>query len=280
MPSFDPNTYWEERLSERYALDGVGCSGLGGALNGWMYRVRRRVFLREMRAQFPQPATIRVLDIGSGTGFYVDRWHELGAGAVSGSDLTEVAVGNLRARYPADAFERFDVGAEGTPFGAARFDAVSAFDVLFHIVDDERFACALRNIHTLLAPGGVFAYSDNFVHGTTVRVQHQASRSLAEIEQALTDAGFVVERRRPVFVLLNAPVDSGSRLLHAWWKALSIAASRSDALGWLAGAVAYPLELALIALLREGPSTEFMICRRPLTSPGDDAAARPAQITV
>ncbi len=112
MPSFDPNTYWEQRLGERYTLDGVGCTGLGGALNGWMYRVRRRVFLREMRGRFPRPRDLRVLDIGSGTGFYIERWHELGAGSVAGSDLTEVAVANLRSRFPSGTFERFDVGAD------------------------------------------------------------------------------------------------------------------------------------------------------------------------
>jgi hypothetical protein len=33
-------------------------------------------------------------------------------------------------------------------------------------------------------------------------------------------------------------------------------------LGAVLGAVLYPLELALVARLKEGPSTELMLCRR------------------
>lgn len=260
---FDPGAYWEDRLTEQYTLEGVGWASLGEPLNRWMYRVRRHVFLREMRALFASPADLKVLDIGSGTGFYVDCWHELGVPRVTGSDLTQVAVGNLRRRFPDDEFEQFDAGSHESPFGERRFDAIGAFDVLFHIVDDERFLQALRNIHELLVPGGVFALSDNFVHGETMRGRHQASRPLAEIEQALAQCGFAVERRRPVFVLLNTPVDSHSRFLHGWWKGLSIAASRSHALGGVLGAAAYPVEVAVTSRLREGPSTELMICRRP-----------------
>ena len=48
--SFDPRAYWEERLGRRPGREGVGHAGLGEGLNGWMYRVRRRVFLRELSA--------------------------------------------------------------------------------------------------------------------------------------------------------------------------------------------------------------------------------------
>jgi SAM-dependent methyltransferase len=267
VADFDENTYWEQRLGERYELESVGCTGLGGALNAWMYRVRRRVFLAELRrlglAGRPE---LRALDIGSGTGFYVERWHELGVREVTGSDLTTVAIEQLRRRFPTDRFERFDVGGEELPFAAGNFDAISALDVLFHIVDDERFARAIRNLHTLLVPGGTFVFSDNFVHGDSVRVRHQASRPLETIEAIVRESGFEIVRRRPMFVLLNAPVDSGARALHAWWKALTIASSHSELVGRTAGALAYPIELALVERLREGPSTELMVCRRPTSA--------------
>jgi SAM-dependent methyltransferase len=265
MTGFDPRRYWEQRLSEHYTLDGVGYLGLGEGFNRWMYGVRRHVFLREARRLFPDPRDLRVLDIGSGTGFYVDRWHELGVARVSGSDLTEVAVANLRRRNPLDAFFAFDVGADEHPFGTTRFTAVSMMDVLFHVVDDGRFRRAFANVFALLEPGGVLMFSENFVHGDAIRLPHQASRSLREIERAVADAGFDVLRRRPVFCLMNAPLDSESRLLRRWWSRLHSLASRSDRLGATIGALLYPPELALVSRLREGPSTEIMICRRPVT---------------
>jgi SAM-dependent methyltransferase len=263
MAEFDPRNYWEHRLTETYASGGVGYGGLGNAFNDWLYRVRRHVFLRQLGPVARGRPGLRVLDVGTGTGFYVDRWHEVGVRSVTGSDLTDAAVTRLRERYPRDEFVRFDAGAGEHPFEARRFDAISAFDVLFHIVDDARFENAFKTLFELLEPGGILAFSDNFLHAGTKRTTHQVSRSLADIVTTVEGAGFEVVRRRPMFALLNAPVDSRSRVLHASWRLLSGTASRSETLGRFAGALVFPLELALVARLREGPSTELMLCRRP-----------------
>jgi SAM-dependent methyltransferase len=263
MTAFDPRSYWEQRLSEHYTLDGVGYLGLGEGFNRWMYRVRRHVFLREARRLFSDPRELRVLDVGSGTGFYLDRWHELGVASVTGSDLTQVAVVNLQQRNPLDAIAAFDVGGDDHPFGSTRFAAVSMMDVLFHVVDDQRFRRAFTSVFELLEPGGVLIFSENFLHGDAIRLPHQASRSLREIDQSLADAGFDVLRRRPVFCLMNAPLDSDSRLLWRWWSGLHRVASRRHRLGAAIGALLYPLELVFVSRLGEGPSTELMICRRP-----------------
>ena len=264
LTTFDPRGYWEERLGAHYTQGGVGYLGLAEAYNEWMYRVRRQVFLAEVRRLLPQAAGERVLDLGSGTGFYVERWHELGVARITGSDLTDVAVANLAARHIGDRFVRFDIGDEGHPFGDERFTTISVMDVLYHVVDDRRFARAFTNAHALLEPGGHLVLSENFLHGGAVRIPHQASRTLSQIERVARDAGFEILRRRPIFVLMNAPIDSTSRLHHAWWRLVMRLASRDD---WVAaglGALLYPIELALVSRRREGPSTELMICRRPV----------------
>src|SRR4051812_15466128 len=98
--AFDRRAYWEDRLDRHPGREGVGHAGLGEGLNGWMYRVRRRVFLRELAPLMDALPSRRVLDVGSGTGFYLDRWRELGAAAIVASDLTEVAVRRLRSANP------------------------------------------------------------------------------------------------------------------------------------------------------------------------------------
>jgi SAM-dependent methyltransferase len=256
-----PRAYWEQRLGAEYSLGGVGYIGLGEGFNRWGYRARRRVFLRTMREFVATGA--RVLDVGSGTGFYLDRWRELGAGSIVGSDITDVAVSHLARRHPDVEVARFDAGDHTLPWEEESFDAVSAMDVLFHVVDDERFGRALHNAGRLLRPGGVLVFSDLFVHGEPWRAPHQAIRSLEEIAAAVDRAGLEVELRRPMLVLLNAPVDTHSRLLRALWTGLRTAALRGETLGTAAGAAVYPFELALAAALREGPSTEIMVCRRP-----------------
>jgi SAM-dependent methyltransferase len=263
MAVFDPQGYWEARLTRNYTLDGVGYIGLSEAYNAWMYRVRRHVFLRRMRSLVPDMSRQRVLDVGSGTGFYIERWHELGAGSVTGSDLTDVAVRKLREKHPGDAFVQFDAGGNGRPFEDASFSLISMVDVLYHIVDDANYRRAFDNVFALLQPGGHFVFSENFLHRGSVRLEHQASRSLTEIEGTARAAGFEVVDRRPVFALMNAPIDAPGRVSARWWELVRRITRRGEKAGAALGAVLYPFELGLVRALREGPSTELMVCRRP-----------------
>jgi len=260
---FTTQDYWERRLRDHFSLEGVGYLRLGRRFNEWMYRVRGEVFDRVVgELGIGRGAT--VLDVGAGTGFYVARWLGLG-GAVTGVDLTDVAVRTLSARFPSARFVKADIGLPLEPPLAdeqRRYDVVSAFDVLFHIVDDTLYQRALANIAGLLRPGGLFLWSDNFIHRPTVRVTHQVSRSLAEITAAVSAAGFEVERRVPMFVLMNYPADATSSLTRMAWTAMVAPAMVSDWLGGMLGAALYPLERRLVRRQSESPSTELMICRR------------------
>jgi SAM-dependent methyltransferase len=260
--SFDARGYWETRLAGHPGREGVGHAGLGEGLNAWMYRVRRRVFVRELARLTASLPSRRVLDVGSGTGFYLGCWRELGAGPLVATDITDVAVARLRAQG-ADAV-RFELGAEvPAELAAGRFGAISAMEVVFHILEDEAYARAFAQLFALLEPGGVLVFSENFLHGEELRAPHQRSRTLDVIEAVVRGTGFEILRRRPQFVLMNAPHDSRSRLHRLWWRGLAGVAARSEAAGTALGAALYPAELAAVALAREGPSTELMLCRRP-----------------
>src|ERR1039458_1341647 len=97
--AFDPNRYWEQRLTDAYTLGSVGWIGLGESFNRWMYAVRKRVFSRVARESIDDLSDMRVLDVGSGTGFYLNAWRELGVRDLSGSDLTSTAVTGLRTAF-------------------------------------------------------------------------------------------------------------------------------------------------------------------------------------
>jgi SAM-dependent methyltransferase len=254
--------YWESRLRRHSGLEGVGYMGLGRAFNAWMYRARRTLVLRRLRPLVAGREELNVLDIGSGSGFYIDSWLELGATTITGSDITESAVGELASRYPGVEFVRFDVGGANEALAGRSFDVVSAFDVLFHITDDRRYRSAFVNMARLLTPGGVLVFTDNFLHGTPVRSPTQVSRALTEIERTVQEAGFEILERRPALVLMNAPIDSDGLLLRAWWRALCRVVGASEALGWILGALLYPAEILLGSILRESPTTEIMVCRK------------------
>jgi SAM-dependent methyltransferase len=256
--TFDAREYWEQRLGKEYSLHGVGFGGLGQSYNRWMYRVRAAVFRRVLRELRIDIARAKILDIGSGTGFYVDLLARAGARDVTASDITQVAADALAQRFPQFRAVRLDV-SDGVPEGT--FDLVTAFDVLFHIVDDARYNAAFANIYASLAPGGRFVFSDNFLHRPSQRLKHQVSRSLADIEQAVRAAGFAIESRRPMFVVMNAPVDADARALERW-RRLTRRARESERWGSFIGASLYPIDRALTRVMRESPTTEVMICRK------------------
>lgn len=229
-----------------------------------MYRIRKVIVKRAVRRTISERRGKDVFDIGSGTGFYIDMWIELGAAGVRGSDITDVAVAKLRQKYPSNEFIKLDIGQDILPeeLSAKKFDIISAFDVLFHITDDVRYQNAILNISRLMKEGGIFLFSENFLHRDALRSEHQVSRPLVSIERILMESGFEILERIPMFVIMNAPVDTNSRLLPAIWKLIRTTTKKGKFASNVTGCTLYPIELILTGIAREGPSTELMICKK------------------
>jgi SAM-dependent methyltransferase len=259
--------YWENRLKENFGLHGAGYIGLGRSYNNWLYKVRRKVFVSRIKSMYLDFSDKEVLDVGCGTGFYVGLWkNQIGVRHITGIDITNIAIKNLKGKFPDAEFYRADISSdEDIAFliRTKKFDVVSAFDVLFHIVDDNKFEKAIKNIHSMLKPKGLFVFSDNFIHGPTIRSTYQVSRSLSHIEKTLFNNGFEIIQRRPMFVLMNTPVDTTKRTPKRLWRDLSLVLQRyGDTAGSTVGCFLYPIEIILVSLLKETASTEIMICRK------------------
>jgi len=262
MTDFDPRNYWEQTLGANFDVRGVGYGSLGLQYNIWLYRLRKVIFRRLLRVARIDAKSARVLDVGCGTGFYIDRWQQAGVRALTGLDLTETSVQQLRRKFPDVTFVQGDIGDRPSPLAAQQFSVVDAFDVLFHIVDDDKYAQAFVNLFDALEPGGTLLFSDNFVHHQPLRGRHHVSRPLADTAAAVEAAGFTIEQRIPMFVLMNQPVDSRTQWGPKLWDRTVTLAAKHEALGWAIGAGLYPIDRLLTRLLRESPTTEIMICRK------------------
>src|ERR1041384_8001820 len=89
-PVYENDRYWTQRLEREFTLAGVGHAGVGLAFNRWAYSVRRAVLLRTLRDNGITIPGCNLLELGFGTGFYLDLWTQLGAGHVTGFDITEI----------------------------------------------------------------------------------------------------------------------------------------------------------------------------------------------
>lgn len=270
--AFDPREYWEKRLSEKWGLHGVGHLSYGRPYNEWLYRVRKQVFLRQLRRLPVQLPQAEVLDIGSGTGFWLRMWKAVGVRTVVGSDLTRVAVQNLRKENPGTEVLEIDITDEATVRELGRqFDLISAFDVLFHIVDEKRFASAITGIARLLRPGGYFFFSDCLLHKRSRFAKHEVDRTLEDFKRELHANDLEICSRVPVFVLMNTPIDLPLEFPQLAWRLLMSPVRFVPWLGYVYGALLYLPEILLTKLLPESPTTEMVICGRVSTpKPGLD----------
>jgi len=255
--------YWEKRLTEKWGLQGVGYLNFGLPYNQWLYRMRRQVFRRQIAELNLNLCNAKVLDIGSGTGFWLEQWKSLGVRSLNGIDIAPVAVERLRKAFAEVDIAQLDIAGEfDVPHWNGRFDMVSAFDVLFHITNDDRFRRAIGNVSGILKRGGYFFFSDNFVHGAARRSDHQVSRSLGEIEGIVMESELRIVRRVPMFMLMNAPIDCSSRWPMLAWRAFLAPVHFVPFLGSIYGAVLYQIDVTLTRLMSESPTTEFMICQK------------------
>jgi SAM-dependent methyltransferase len=76
----------------------------------------------------------RVLDVGCGSGYFLHRLCEYGAGECHGIDLLEERIDEARRRYP--SLELRPGTATSLPFDDTSFDVVTQFTCLSSIVDD------------------------------------------------------------------------------------------------------------------------------------------------
>lgn len=253
--------FWEKQLNGNYGLHGTGYLALGRNYNSWMYRVRKSIVSAKLQQLISNIDSIEVLDIGSGSGFYVDIWKQLGVRNVMGCDITSISVNSLRNVYPRADFMQFDLSSNVIPI-AKQFDLVSAFDVLLNILEDDKYAKAISNIYSLLKPGGLFVFSENFVHRKSYQNKFQYNRTLSEIHSLLQATGFEILGRSPMFYFMNAPADSNGIIINKFWNSIKKIAGKGETFGSMIGCALYPIELLMTSATKESPSTEIMICKK------------------
>jgi len=272
-PVYVPDSYWNKRLEKDFSLAGVGHAGVGLAFNRWAYQVRRRVLKRVLSDFKIEIQGQKILELGFGTGFYLDLWREMGAAQVLGVDIAEIAVKAARERFALQnwRFEQGDIGAPA-PFNdsAGSYGLATAFDVLFHLVEDAPWNGALDNLANSVKPGGYVLIFDKFQRKES-GVSHVKRRTLATYEDALQARGLEIVELRPIFFFMNSPTDLSGLSKVAFKLAWSLSklpykigrvVGLGDVFGGLMGALMYWPEIFYGRIFSSGPSTKLLLARK------------------
>jgi len=142
----DEKKFWGDRYEETgTSILTVGRRDASVARNNEEYAKALWQFRGMVRKDFPDPAAISVLDVGFGLGHYAKALAQLGVKEYVGIDFASSAA-------PPELLERgfefrhgVDASQPGLDLGRT-FDLVVVIDVMFHIVEEARFARAVENL--------------------------------------------------------------------------------------------------------------------------------------
>jgi SAM-dependent methyltransferase len=177
----------------------------------WWFVGRRRLILDQIARRHEGRHDVRALDLGCGTGIFLESLARYGEAV--GLDSSPDALAFCRER----GLTRL-VRGDGAliPFGDESFDLVTANDLIEHIEDD---AAALREVHRVLKRGGrafIFAPAFDFLWSLQDEISHHRRRyTRARLARIIEGAGFEIERITYANTLLFPVVYMGRQALKA-----------------------------------------------------------------
>ncbi len=202
MSKYIPDEYWAEHFRKRPGLLGTGHRRFTLEYNIKMYEVATEQLQQALARSDVNLTNARVLDVGSGFGYYVNRYLAWGAQAVTGVDLTQQAVDHLKATFPGQEFHQADISEPGWEVGKT-YDLVSAISMIFHIVEPARFRSALTNLCRHVVPGGHLLVVDSFQRQWLPTAPHARLRDLADYRPVLEAEGLELVGLYPMHFLMG-----------------------------------------------------------------------------
>lgn len=204
---FDQKKYWQSRVSGNIDLGVVGYRSLGRGYNEYIYR-RRLDVLDEFLREYGKPVEeLRVLDIGCGSGFYVDYWQKRGVRNLMGVDISAESISLMGKLYPEYSFVNLDVTSPNVFSGIISiFDIITIFDVIYHVIDDDQASQLLVNAVTILAENGEILITDCPSGRNYGFVKHVRFRSINFYEQIFKEGKDKYVKRYQLFNLIQPPI--------------------------------------------------------------------------
>ena len=159
---FDAATFWDHRLGEGSHLEATGTHPFSEEYQRYLYGLKEVAIRRLLKPWAARLRGARVLNVGCGWGYFEPFFEACGASEVVGVDFVGDTIAQLRTSRPQYTYLKADI-SEPLPEALAgrSFDVVTAFDLLYHIVEPARFDRAITNLCSLCRrDGGLLLWTD------------------------------------------------------------------------------------------------------------------------
>ncbi|MBU1164536.1 class I SAM-dependent methyltransferase [Patescibacteria group bacterium] len=201
---YSNENFWNERLKKSFDLQGVGNRSFSKRYNQYLYRLQEIATIRLFNKLGIVIQNKEVINIASGVGYFDNYFKQLGAAKVVGTDISEYAVSKLKKIYPQNQYYQFDISKNlPADLENKKFDIVTAYNVLFHIIEDDAFNQSISNIKKLVQDDGYIIITDTLGCFTIHFQKHVKFRSKSFYNKILAEQGLEIVSIRPIYFLFN-----------------------------------------------------------------------------
>jgi SAM-dependent methyltransferase len=124
----------------------------------WWYKTLHERVISEIKTYSKDYKKLKILDAGCGTGGLLTKLKNEGIEDIEGFDYNEDAVEFAQSR--GIKVTRQDIAGFAHNYSAGSFDVIVSDDVLYQF-EDKELVSALKDIYTVLKPGGIFITNNN-----------------------------------------------------------------------------------------------------------------------
>ena len=147
-------------------------------------------FYKFTAALLPTGESVKVLDLGCGTGLELEEFFLVNPNAkVTGIDLTEAMLDSLKAKFPDKDITTICGSYFDVPFGEEVFDAAVSVESLHHFSKEEKIPLYTK-LRKALKPEGFFVLTDYFAKTDEQEVFFRQELLRLRKEQNLPDEVF------------------------------------------------------------------------------------------
>jgi SAM-dependent methyltransferase len=200
--------YWAKRYKTDFSFRSSAHISFSWEYNQYVYKAYIRTLKSLMQNNQKIIKDKRILDIGSGTGYYIDFYKKNSVSSLIGTDITDISVRNLSKKFPEYQFVQNDITSQlPVLLTDNKYDIISVFDVLYYIIDDDLFKKSIENISKLCDDNTIIVITDRFVDQVpNTGLVYFKFRSIAKYSKILNKYGLKIIDRKPVNFLLKKKI--------------------------------------------------------------------------
>jgi glycosyltransferase involved in cell wall biosynthesis/phospholipid N-methyltransferase len=205
---FDYDSYWNNRLDQKFDIEGVGYIGLGKTYNKYLYQSRIEVLSFIETKIFTSLRDKTVLEIGPGIGIFTEKFYKRNPSKYIGIDISKKSVEVLSEQYKNFQFIRGDIANKDIYPKNMKFDLIFGADVLLHLTDEKKYIQTIKNLSRSLNDHGYLILIDPItIIGTKSESSHVVIRELEYVKNILAKEGLELVANLPTTFFMNFPFD-------------------------------------------------------------------------